>query len=227
MAERPPQPPIPAPILTADLVIKTRYQHLRSRLYWASDTAPENESHVTVMADAIKTAFTPALPALLPDTHFFEKVECRWYGAGDSLLYANSSAAPGVGLLDAPNDGDSLSDGDGSLSEDIMPDDTALVIQKKTGLRGRANQGRLFIGGIAENVNFAGVVSDPYIPHVKTLASKVVTDINVNGSGFTTVLHARHWNRIANQMKTITKVYVVNQMGSRMDRRPKKKWERL
>ena len=120
-----------------------------------------------------------------------------------------------------------MADGAGSLSEDIMPDDTCLVIQKKTGLKGRANQGRLFIGGISETIQYAGEVSAAYATQAKTLAAKVNTDITVSGSGFTTVLHARHWNRKANQMKPITKVYVVKAIGSRMDRRPKQLWERL
>ena len=227
MAERPPQPPIPPPILTADLVILTKHQPLRSRLYWASDTAPENETHLTVIADAIKTAFTNPLIALMPDTHFFQRVECRWYGAGDSAFFANSTSVAAEGEIDAPDENNAVADGAGSLSEDIMPDDTCLVIQKKTGLKGRANQGRLFIGGISETIQYAGEVSAAYATQAKTLAAKVNTDITVSGSGFTTVLHARHWNRKANQMKPITKVYVVKAIGSRMDRRPKQLWERL
>lgn len=227
MAERPPQPPIPAPILTADLCILTKHKMIRSRTYWSSDTAPENETQLTVIADAIKTAFNAVIIALLPDSHYFQRVECRWYGAGDSAFFANSTSAASQGSIDAPDNNDSLSDGAGSLSEDIMPDDTCLIIQKKTGLKGRANQGRIFFGGLAENVNYAGEVSSPFEANAKALAAKLNTDINVAGSGYTTVLHGRHWNRKVNQMKAITKVYVVKGIGSRMDRRPKTLMERL
>lgn len=226
MAEMPaPLPPLPRPCIVTDLCIETTRKIIRSRLYWHPTTSPDTESDLTVCADAVKSAFTPALPELLPDRHSFIRVEAYAYVGVDNYFFANSVAAPGPGLIGVPgNDGDDDAEGAG---EDILPDDTALVIQKKTGIQGKSNQGRLFIGGIAETVQIRGVVTPGFVTKVKTLASKVNTSINVSGSGFTTTLEARHWARKAGILRPITKVYVVKTMGTRMDRRKATGWERL
>lgn len=219
-----PAPQIPNGSLVADIVIGTPYRHLRSRLYYVSDTAPETESNLVVIADAIKSHLTPTLPALLPDTNAFNRVEVKYYGAGDTLIFAQSSAAAGFGLIDAP---DAQDEDGGSESEDIMPTETALIIQRKTGFRGRSNQGRIFIGGIAETVQMRGLIANDFIAPVKTFAAKLNVDINVAGSGFTSVLHARHWNRKTNVLRPVTKIYVVAGTGTRRDRRIKAFRERL
>lgn len=221
-----PQPPIPAGIIVADLCILTTHRMIRSRTYWSPDVAPETEIHLTVIADAVKTAFTTAIPDLMPTNHFFQRVECRFYGSGNSFFFANSVAAAGPGLI-ASAEAPTTEFDPTSTSEDIMPDDTALILQKKTGLRGRANQGRVFIGGMSEKVQFAGEVTELYIEKVKTLAGKLNTSITVNGSGYSSPIHGRHWNRKDNVMRPITKVYAVKAIGSRMDRRPKLLYERL
>lgn len=224
MAEGPETPPIPTPIIVANLCVLTPRRMLRTVTYWHSDVWPENETQLTVAADAIKTAFGTAYCNLMPDTNYFQKVECRYYGAGGTGFMANSTAAAGPGLIDAPDD---KSEDGGSESEDIMPDGDSIIIQKKTGLVGRANQGRWFIGGLAERINWSGELASVAEGAAKTLAAKFATDINVNGSGYTTVLHARHWRRSPNAMIPITKVYVIKGLTHLRRRQDKKLFERI
>lgn len=206
MAEGPATPPIPKPVIIAALCVLTPRRMLRTITYYTSDTQPENESHLTVIADAIKTHFGTAYANLMPDTNFFSRVECRYYGAGGAAFMANSTAAAGPGLIDAP---DSRDEDGGAESEDTLPDGDCLIIQKKTGQLGRGAQGRVFIGGLAEVINFEGGIATFGEGAAKTLAGKFALDINASGSGFTTVLHARHWRRSPNTLMPITKTYVV------------------
>lgn len=219
-----PAPAIPANVLVADLVIRTNRKMLRSRLYYTSDTPPDDETDLTVIADQVKVHFTPSLPNLLPTLNYFSRVECRWYGAGSAFFFANSTAAEGAGLISSPMD--SSEDG-GSETEDVMPDGSAIIIQKKTGKRGPSKQGRLFIGGIAEAVNFAGEVTPGLVATTKVLAGKVAADITINTGGVVTVLHARHWDRKNNIMEPITKTYVVKGLADLNRRRAKILAERL
>lgn len=219
-----PQPPIPSSVLVADLCVRTPHRMLRTRTYWTSDTAPENETQLTVIADAIKTAFTNALPNVLPDTNYFSRVECKWYGAGNAFFFANSVAAEGPGLIDVP---DGPSEDGGSESEDVMPDSTGVIIQKKTGKRGPSKQGRIFIGGIAEKTQYGGQIAEGYESYFKTLAGKFSADITINAGGVNTVLHARHWDRKNNVMEPITKTYVVKGTTDLKRRKTKVYAERL
>jgi hypothetical protein len=221
-----PAPAIPSNVLVADLCCDAGNKILRSRTYWSSDTAPENETHLTSIADAVFATFKPAYIAMMSDNYYFSRVECRWYGAGNTMFFANSSDGAAVGLIGSvnkPADGDE----DSLASEDDMPLDNALVVQKKTGLRGRSNQGRLFIAGLSEKSFWRGELNQLFYVKAKALAAKVNTDINVANGGYNTTLHARHWNRKENVMRPITKVYVVKVVGSRMDRRPRGLYERV
>lgn len=218
--------PIPTPTIVADLVVKTKWAYRRNRLYYEPTANPGDEIALGHCADAIFNAFKDDIVLLMPDEHYFQRVECRFYGPGSTGFFANSSVAPVVGDIETPDENTTASD-IYSASEDILPDEVSLIIQKKTGLTGRANQGRLFLTGLSERVNFAGEVSAGYRGSAATVAALVATDVSVSVGAFVSVLHARHWNRKTNDMKPITKTYVVNGMGSRRDRRRPVPMERL
>lgn len=210
-------PAIPTPTITADLCIKTKWGTRKSRLFYEPETLPTDEIQLGACATAIFTKFGDKIIEVLPDEHQFVAVECVFYGPGGEGFVANSSQDPLDGSLSTPDENTPESDGAGD-SEDILPDECALIIQRRTGKRGRSKYGRLYIGGLSEKIQYAGEISSAYRAECVAIATAVPQDIAVAGA-FTSVLHARHWDRKNNVMEPVTKAYAVNGIGSRRDRR--------
>jgi len=220
-------PAIPTPCVAFDLCILTKHAIRRSRLYYEFDGAPPtNEVQLGACCEHVKSQFGPAIAELLPDCHRFEKVEGTYFGAGGSGFVAASTSAAVDGELTSP---DSLTEDEAieGGSEDVMPDEAALIIQRRTGMRGRQNYGRLFLSGLSERINFAGQVTPDFHGLAKAVAALVPADMNVAAEDYTGLMHARHWNRKDNILMPVTKAYVVGAIGTRKDRRPPLTLERL
>jgi hypothetical protein len=93
-----------------------------------------------------------------------------------------------------------------------------LIIQKRCGILGRSNRGRWFIPGLHEALQNAGVIDVEYRAACKTIADLMSTDVTVS-TGFSTVMHARHYNRKLGTVVPITKCYAIGALGTRRDRR--------
>lgn len=64
-----------------------------------------------------------------------------------------------------------------------LPQNCAILLQKRTGLAGRANRGRAYLVGLAQEgeISAAGVISPTYLGSLQTRASQFRTDLLVSG----------------------------------------------
>lgn len=228
MAERPPQPPIPRGTYVMDAVIKTLWGVRRNRFYFVSDAIAADEEDLKDIADAFHTHISGQFVDLMPDLHKLLRFEIKYYKGVDGYIFANSTPAALNGQLTTPAPaGTGEGEDNDEDSEDILPDEVSLVIQLKTGIGGRANQGRRFITGLSEKIQYAGEVTPDFYPKVLALAAKIKAPFNITIAAGTESMLPAHWNRKANVMKPVTACYVVNAMGTRRDRRKSIPWERI
>jgi len=121
-------------------------------------------------------------------------------------------------------------DGAGAELEDAMGDEICLIMQRRTGLRGRHARGRMFIPMLSELVNHKGFVSEEYQDACNDLAEFLGSDYTIPGGGpaSATVWHARHYVRQrkdgegeivqAADMMPVVDVRYLNRLGTRKDR---------
>lgn len=225
MAETPvPQPPIPKPVFIGDLVMKTQQGFRRNRFYYVLDLPATTITAVEICAEKLFGVITPKLKQLVTAQVELLRVEGRFFGADGSDIEGNSTSPKVLGDITAVTPG-SESD-DGSLP-DTMPDESVLIIQKRTGTAGRGARGRWFFSGLGEAVQNNGVIVEGFQDDAKELADVLSEDIDTGAGDFTTTMHARHWNRDSNTLMPITKCYAIRVIGTRKERRNPLQLERL
>lgn len=105
------------------------------------------------------------------------------------------------------------------LGGDLMPDHDALIIQRRTGKKGRNNAGRMFVPGIDEDVNRNGIVDPDHTGDADNLAAFFGADFTIPaGEAAGLVFHARHWDRKTPDLVPIIDARWVNLIGTRRDR---------
>lgn len=97
-----------------------------------------------------------------------------------------------------------------------LPDQDALLIQKRTGLHGRNARGRFFVPGIWEDFNDDGVLATAGEVPAKALAAALGADQTFGGI----VCHARHYSQNPIDLMVITECRVMRAFASRRDRMP-------
>jgi hypothetical protein len=191
-------PTIPTCIIT-DLIIRTEERDCRSRLYWEPTTPPTGTTDMVAIANAVFTNYQGVVPALLSNKCHFQGVYVRYTDPStDRDAYSTSSA---VG---------------GELDSDPLPDETCLEIQRRTGLAGRQNRGRIFLSGCGTELQDDGVLNADGKAALIALAAKIGPDQSFGTLG---VCHARHWDRKDNALRGVQQARAVAITVSRRDRR--------
>lgn len=216
----------PANTLVTDMVIQTPWRERRVRFFWDLTVAPTGITQIEACCNRLMVTHASVWAGFMTTQVFVTRFEGRWYGPSGTTFEGNSTSAQVQGSFTAvtPN---SASDATGSsASADTLPDEVCFIIQKRTGVIGRSSRGRWFICGLGEAVQNAGEVDTEYRALLKGVTDQMSTDVAVT-VGFSTVMHARHYNRKSNILQPIVKCYALRTMGSRRDRRSPLRLSRL
>lgn len=223
MAEHVPQPPIPTPVIVCDLVQVTPAGFRRNRFYFSPTVNPTGITQLEAVANRCLTVLTADIKLLCTTVVKFARAECQFKGTGGEEFEANSTIAGVPGALAATIPG---ALGEEATDTDTLPDDVVLIIQKRTGSKGRGKRGRWFFSGLSEQIQNDGLLTQDGPGLAKAAADNFSADIAVTGA-FTTTLHARHWDRKDSLLLPITKCYAIATLGSRMERRRPHRLERV
>jgi hypothetical protein len=208
-------------MLKIDTMIKSDGKVLTFGSYWEHDEGiTMTQPAITGVANSF-LAGIGAVWAPVADTQFEIISVKATYMKGTEYADANSDAGTIPGTAD----------GAGAGLADAMGDEIALVIQRRTGKRGRRYRGRMFIPGISENVNAHGFVEATYATQADNIAAFFGADhIITDGPATDTVWHARHYvvgprdpepphaPLLAPEFIAITDCRWVNKLSTRQDR---------
>jgi hypothetical protein len=105
----------------------------------------------------------------------------------------------------------------GQVTGDPLPTESVIEIQRRTGLPGRSNRGRIFFSGISEEAQLKGglVQSGDTWAALPSLAAALLGHVT---SGAITLTPA-HWDRKNNALRSVTAWRVMDKLLSRRDRR--------
>lgn len=215
----------PSNTLITDMVTRTPWGERRNRFYWDASVGPTGLTQLEAICDRVLAVIGTNYITLLSAQCQIMRFEGRFYGAGSTEFEANSTSAPldGARVAVIPNSG---TDAIESTLADTLPDEVCLIVQKRTGNIGRSKRGRWFFTGLSEQIQNAGEVDAAVRASVKVFADTLSNDITVS-SGFSTVLHARHYDKLNHALLPITKCYAIRTMGTRRDRRRPLRLSRL
>lgn len=192
---------IPTCLIT-DLITKTENRLCRSRLYWVPDTPPTSSTNMVTLANSVMANYATVLPAILSPLCYFFGVYVRWTDPAVELDgYSTSTAIVGTG---------------GVSTTVSLPDEVCMEVQRRTGLTGRQNRGRLFFSGIASPMNDGGLLTPAARVNLIALAAKIGPDQTFAPIG---LCHARHFDRKDNVLKGVQAARATSVFVSRRDRR--------
>lgn len=170
--------PFPAtPFILARIYYNIASEHQCENIYYLE---PVGTGIGQPQLDSACAAFSAAMGALyiayLTDSCTYVGSRFSFYNGTAELESFSSSGA-----------------GAGSITGDTMPGETAIEIQRRTGLRGRQNRGRVYLAGFGEEYGNDGVVdptSDTGVA-VKAIATYTGADKTFGSIA----IHWRHYNR--------------------------------
>lgn len=196
-----PGPVIPTPVLIIKAQCVTAGGFFANISYWNCVTPPTSGFDVNAMCASFAAIYAPLYIACMQGNSAYGYTYGTWKdGATEFLGSSGAGAGPGTA---------------GGVG---VSDQNAVVIQKKTGLAGRQNRGRYFIGGMS-SLAFAAAnpdeVSGGLLPAYQALAAAYASDQTFGPS----LVHARHWDRKDNVLRVITACLVGSRVASRDDRR--------
>jgi hypothetical protein len=196
-----PSPIIPKPVLIVRVQCNTAQGHFENISYWTPAVNPANIGVLQAWSDAFDPLIAAVMIPVLCPTATYANTQMQWLD-GTHSWQTNSSASAGVGTAG----------GNG------VSDQNAVVVRKETGLAGRSNSGRLFLGGMS-TLAFEAAAPDEVSSGMRvayqTVAAFYGSDQTVAG----VALHSRHWNRKTGVLVPIISCHVSSRVASRDDRR--------
>lgn len=186
--------------LTTDIIVETPERECVNRLYWIPDTPPTATTDMVALANAVFNHYSDQYSALLHNTSRFAAVHVR-YNAPTADIDGWSTHAPVVGGEDVG---------------DAMGDEIVYEIQRRTGMTGRQNRGRIFISGVPEEANIDGILDSTFRARLIALAAIIGPDQSFAPIG---LCHARHWDRKDNVLRGVSQARAMGGFASRRDRR--------
>ncbi len=107
--------------------------------------------------------------------------------------------------------------GSSSVPLDCMPEENAIVIQRRTNLAGRSKRGRIFVPFVPETFANDSTINAIALPILKSLATDLVRKIEVSTFEIELMPVQPDWkNSLLHQVQSCR---VVSEICSRMDRR--------
>lgn len=214
----PADPPvrIPHPFPHPEAVVSIRMKHrLNCNGVFASFETFWENANPSLMADvpgmqALVDGIDDGLGslwALMADT------EATWlnttgvFYAGVNQQDFTSTNDPHPGMLSALT----------NPNTDTLPPNTALVIQRRTGIAGRNNRGRVFIPFISEALQAKGYLEDGAS---RAQAAAFASYMAANHTTLTYTIAARHWDRKNDRLEVVTSCRYVDGFRTRTDRMP-------
>jgi hypothetical protein len=161
--------------------------------YWKTDSQNLTEANIVTACNQYKSQLANVIGAVMHETCAMTRVNCRVFAQGKVIDGEDDQAAV-VGDVS---------------SGDVLPISAVLVIQRKTTSFGRSARGRIFLSGIAEEINNGGFVNVTYNTVCRGLAAFFGADRT-----FAIPFHARHWDRKNNTFVPISKCTCLDKIST-------------
>jgi hypothetical protein len=181
----------------------------QSKLYYRTEVGgvPSIEDMATV-GDAIHQTFAANWRSTIPPEITLFPTGVRYYGVNSDVEGQSTEAAAVGGALSA-ND-----------TQDVMPEQNVVVIQRRTGMRGRNFRGRIFLPFVMERWAVDSTLTPQAMAVFKALATKLSNRVAVPGYGD---LFPCTPDFKTQTLPAITECRVVSEVLSRRDRRDPKR----
>jgi len=126
-------------------------------------------ANINGICTELMDAITPVLTPLLSDQYKFFGIEGKWRN-GAVAFDGTSTGAAEVGT---------------ESTDEVLPEDDAVVIRKQSGFAGRNKRGRIFVGFVPEIFQNESRLTDPAIVLYQAFASFIKTPIVLPVAGVT------------------------------------------
>lgn len=179
-------------------------------LYFVSPGVdPDPDDFGTFASDVAAAVETAILPCIEPTTSF-DGVDLT-YKSSDLDLQGASSAGPQSGT---------------AAAGDILPEEDAVVLQRRTGQPGRNSRGRIFLPFIPEAFALDSKLTAAAITKYQAVAAALMVPV-ASGPEGGVILQPRHYNKKAGVFQPIVAWRVVDNTCSRRDRRAPKRYRAI
>lgn len=198
-------PAIPKPVYIHRFVINDGLFDTSSSLYFTiTGGSTFTQSNADAMGEAVASMIADPLPDLLSTQ---AKLKAH-YGKLLTPTQEFESAPSGLfgGFMPI-----------GNIDADPMPTESVAEIQRRTGLPGRNNRGRIFISGIPELGTLKGTLTPGEALATALIGFAAALSGTVTVGTF--ILHPAHWDRKTNTMRAVTTFRAMSVLLSRRDRR--------
>lgn len=207
----PPAPTGSIATITTYMTTPQRMNPLSFTTYWNCATPLADYNAAQILANEFHDDFGSQLRLCLTlSTSVLTHRVVYRNGASFFDAYANPVDHP-------PLHGTAFDDTGALAGDAILPDQDALIIQRRTGISGRRHNGRIFVPFIWEQYANESFLNPDGAAIFHAIASYLGTD-HTFAAG---VIHARHWNKKDNVMEVVTNCRVMQNLGSRRDRAPR------
>lgn len=187
--------------------VETTHRIMSVTTYWEPENPILNAATMQGIVDSAQAIFGNLIAAVVPDQVTIPTSH-GVYSDGNDVQWDAYSAISGkvVGgaatiLLEAPG-------------SQVLPDVISLIIQRKTGRRGRQHAGRIFIPGIWEGFNDDGQLNDDGMTAAEPIAVFLGADATFAGE----IFHSRHFNRKDLAFDVVSDCRVRKDLSTRHDR---------
>lgn len=168
--------------------------------YWEAASTNLTSANVVAGCDAFMVALGAVMAPIMHEDYQLFAVTARIFISGGVVDGASTHAVIG-----------------GSKnSENAMPMNSSVVIQKRTSSFGRSARGRYFIGGLAEDSNEGGLIANSDLSLFKAVATFYGADRT-----FSVPFHARHWDKKNNVFLAIQACYAIDKISTMRSRTKK------
>jgi hypothetical protein len=179
----------------------TSYQ---SKLYYTHEGDSIDFAMLGQIADGLWNHIGASWRGVLQPGIYFFPISCRYLTSGEDIE-ATSSFSATEGQLSAV-----------SGSNDFLPEDDNVVIQRRTFKRGRNMRGRIFIPFVPEDLAVNSTLNSLGLTKYKELAGKLSDVITISQAGTITPGTP---NGKQGLLETVGQCRVVSEIMSRRDRR--------
>lgn len=204
--------PLPAHLAVDVLMSETATGNIgRIRLYYAvvsgDDPTVEN---VQGYANDFKAAYNTAVPACLTSAHSFFAVNIRWLGV-TADIEAKSNVAGAAG----------------TRAVGVFPEEVAACIQRRTGVKGRQNRGRVFMPFVPLLFANGSTLSTTGVEAYQSLGNMIKSNVECEDAATSNVatFAPRTPNFKQGVLNPVVQTRVLSELASRRDRRFVKRGE--